>query len=253
MGAMRRRLVSFCAATVFATLATSGVALAQERCPTPPQRDQAALAEARGCIVALEAELGPDARQLLPELTRLGRWFSGGIGSASGGRYFQNRALRLARSAHGATSAEAAEAALNLAQATVLSGRCSGPGPEVLSQIGAAADGFAALDADHPKRRAGLVDAARAYADLLEFETAASILADAGPSGGSEWELLGDWRRRAGDVDGAVAAWLISADKSPENSAVRKRLVLAARIAAFEAGDPALLQKLAKRQKNSND
>lgn len=245
-GAGRRRRIGGVLAVACALLGAPALATdvpaaggVTEICPTPAQRDAAALEQARGCAIGLERDLGPDAPALRPVFSRLGDWFAGDPATASGAMFFRNRALRLATAIDGPVSRGAADASLALARASILSGRCTAQDPKVLPLIRSAAAGYASLPADDPARRAGLLAAARAHADLLDFAAAADLLTVLGPAAPAEWELLGNWRRLEGDLRAAADAWRQGWDRAPGDSRVRQRLQAHLLRAYFELGDRA--------------
>ncbi len=217
---------------------------AAERCPTPESRSAEALAAARACVIALERAVGPDAPELAPVFDRLGDWFAADADTASGALYFRRRALRLARTGTDPQPAEIGEAALDLARSWILSGRCTAQDPRVLPLLDQAIDAYRALPPASEARRRGLLAAAQARADLLDYAGAADLLAELEPRDATEWERLGDWRRRSGNIRGAAEAWRVGLHHADRESSQASRLEASLRRVYFQLGDVKALESL---------
>ncbi|MEL6978202.1 MAG: hypothetical protein AAGM38_05930 [Pseudomonadota bacterium] len=203
-------------------------------------------AAARACAEAAQASAGP----IDPRLIELYHHLGGVVAAAQGPKAalaalpFQRRAYRAAERALGADAPRTGRAALDHARGWILTGRCEGHDPRVLSLLEAAQRGF--VGAPQAERSGAMRAIAAAYADVLAYEAAEAALLAHGEAerfAALDWERLARWRHRRGALPEARAAYEAAlAAAPPARDALRMRRSL--RLVLFELGDLEALQAL---------
>lgn len=200
---------------------------------------------AADCRIAAERIAGVDAPELEPLYTRLadGLAATEGLAGAALSSPLRRRAYDAATIRYGRAASGAADAALAYAQNAILLGRCDRPTDTPLQLLDEATQGFSARAADDPSRNVGLRAAAQAWADALAFAQAAATLDTLGTDAPGDRAQIARWRARAGDVDGAVAAFTSALSRPADiddpswDGRARLRAEAALRTILFRNGD----------------
>ncbi|MEO1329963.1 MAG: hypothetical protein AAFW46_09895 [Pseudomonadota bacterium] len=205
------------------------------------------------CRLARETAWGADDPRLIALYDRIAERLRGSQKDAAIATPYRRRAYELSTRLHGESDPQTALAALDYARSWILSGRCEPHDPRVGALIDRARAGFSALPDDAPERVRRLEQTAFAYADALRYGEAAETFASAGDGlSSADWAQIGAWRERAGEAEGAEAAYLMALERAPDRRAADRPLRALKRI-YFAEGALGKAQALEARTFGSPD
>ncbi|MCI4664115.1 MAG: hypothetical protein MRY74_05275 [Neomegalonema sp.] len=206
---------------------------------------RAAPAQAAACEKAMVTAWGAGDLRMIEVYTRIAAEIAGVPKRAPEAIPLRAKAEALALRLHGPDHIETAKMSLAYVQTLILAGRCDGLDPSVRERLDRARKGFVGLPASE-RREDGIRRVAAAYGDAKIYAPAADLLPLLGDAmTGTDWRLVAEWRKKAGDVTGAEAA-LRAGVKVSKAPIVRARLIHLLKKSLFERGDFEALSRMPK-------